>query len=71
MIIHVNVKPGAKEERVEKVSEGEFEISVKERAEDNEANKRVVNILSKKFGVDFRKIRIKNPKSRKKIVEIG
>ena len=71
MIIYINAKPGSKVEKVERVSENEYNISVKERAEDGEANKRIINLLSKELNVPFRNIVIKNPRSRKKIVEIG
>lgn len=70
MIIHVKVKPGAKEEIINKIDDNNYEISVRERAEDNKANVRVINILAKEFRVSYKKISIKNPKSRKKIVEI-
>ena len=70
MIINVNVKPNSSEDKVEKVNDGEYNVSVKEEAEDNKANNRVINLLAKEFGVNYRKIKIKNPKSRKKIVEI-
>ena len=70
MIIKVNVKPGAKEEKLEKISDGEYSVSLKERAEDGKANKRLFDLLAKEFDASFRDIKIKNPKSRKKIVEI-
>lgn len=70
MIIHVKVRPNSKEEKIEKIAEGKYAVSVKEPAEDNKANMRIVNILSKEFKVDFRKIRIKNPASREKIMEV-
>lgn len=71
MIIYVNVKPNSKEEKIEKMSESEYVLRVKEPAEDGKANKRVINLLAKKFEVDFRKIKIKNPMSRKKVIEIS
>lgn len=70
MIINIKVKPNSLKDKVVKISEGEYEISVREPAEDNRVNICVVNLLAKKFGIDFRKIRIKNPKSRKKVVEV-
>lgn len=70
MIIKLKVKPNSDEDNIEKVIEGEYIVSVREPAEDNKANKKVVNILSKELGISFRKIRIKNPKSTEKIVEI-
>lgn len=70
MIIHVKVKPGMKEEKVEKVTGNEYVIWVKERAEDGKANKRLINLLSKELKVDWRMIKIKNPRSRNKIIEV-
>ena len=70
MIIQVKVKPNAGEEKIVKISEKEYEIHVKEPAEDNKANIRVINLLSKERGVHYSKIKIKNPSSRKKIIEI-
>jgi uncharacterized protein (TIGR00251 family) len=70
MIIKVKVKPNAGKEEIVQISEGEYEISVKERAEKGKANLRVIWLLSRKFGVDAKNIKIKNPKSRRKIVEV-
>lgn len=70
MIIKVKVKPGAKEEIIKKISDSEYAISLTQRAEDGKANARLINMLAKEFGVNFRQIVIKNPKSREKIVEI-
>jgi len=70
MIIHVKAKPNSSEEKVEKISNNEYEINVKEKAEQGKANNRIINILSKKFNVSAKNIKIKNPASRKKIVEI-
>ena len=70
MIINVKVKPNSLKDEVVKIADGDYEISVREPAEDNRANIRVINLLAKEFGVSYDKIKIKNPKSRKKIVEI-
>ena len=70
MIIKIKVKPNSKEEKIEKISDGSYVLSVKEPAEDNKANIRVINLLSKELNVSFKKIKIKNPASRNKIVEI-
>lgn len=70
MIIHIKVKPNSKEEKIEKVAEGEYITNIKEPAKDNRANIKLVNLLAKEFNVSFNNIRIKNPNSRKKIVEI-
>jgi hypothetical protein len=71
MILKVKVKPNSKEEKIEKVSEEEYVISVKEPAEDNRANIRVINLLSKELGISYKNIKIKNPTSRDKLVEIS
>lgn len=71
MIIYANVKPRAKEEKIERISENEFNIWVEERAEDNKANVRVMNILAKVLGVNAKSITIKTPKSRRKIIEVN
>mgnify|MGYP001558944222 CR=1 FL=1 len=70
MIIKVNVKPKSKTESIEEVSPREYCIRLKEKAEDGKANKRLINLLAKEFNVSFKAIKIKNPKSRNKIVEI-
>lgn len=70
MMIKVKVKPGSKEESIDKVSGDEYEVCVRERAKDGKANKKLVNLLAREFKVDWRAIKIKNPRSREKIVEI-
>ena len=70
MKINVKVKPGARGEKVERISDKEFVIYVKEEAEKGAANKRVINLLAKELNVNWRLIKIKNPKSRDKIIEI-
>jgi uncharacterized protein YggU (UPF0235/DUF167 family) len=70
MIIKVKVKPNSKEEKIEKVGESEYKIDVKEPAEDNKANIRVINLLSKELGISHKNIKIKNPTSRDKLIEV-
>lgn len=70
MILYVKVKPGSSKERIERISDNEFRVELKERAQDGKANRRLINLLAKEFGVSVKDVRIKNPKSRKKIVEI-
>lgn len=70
MIISVKVKPGSKTEKIEKVSNVEYIVFLQERAEDGKANRRLLNLLAKEFGVNWRAIKIKNPKSRNKVIEI-
>jgi uncharacterized protein YggU (UPF0235/DUF167 family) len=70
MIIHVKVKPNSKEEKIGKIGENEYRIDVKEPAEDNKANIRVINLLSKELNTSYKNIKIKNPTSRNKIIEV-
>lgn len=69
-IIYLHVRPSSKEEKIEKISIDEYIICVKEQAVKGKANKAVIKLLSKEFGISYKNIRIKNPLSKKKIVEI-
>lgn len=71
MNIKVKTRPNSLFEKLEKTGDNEYTANIREPAEDNKANKRLINLISKEFDVSFRKIKIKNPKSRDKILEIG
>ena len=71
MKIIINVKPNSFEDSVEKKEDGTFVVRVKERAQDGKANEKVIRLLSRYFGVSVSEIRIKNFRSRRKVVEIG
>ncbi|MDO8563766.1 MAG: DUF167 domain-containing protein [Nanoarchaeota archaeon] len=71
MIIKVKVKPGAKENKIEKISNDEYNVSLKERAENGKANVALLKILSKHFDVPFQDIIIKNKSSRYKLIAIN
>ena len=60
MYIKVNVKAGAKRESVIKNADNRFEISVKEPAKQNLANKRIREILAEFYAVDIGNIRLIN-----------
>jgi len=49
MYIKVKVIAGARKETLEQVKENEFKISVKEKAENNMANKRICQVIEKHF----------------------
>jgi hypothetical protein len=70
MILNVKVRPNSKEEKIEKISENSYVIHVRERPEDNKANVRVINLLSKELNVSYKNIKVKNPKSRDKLIEV-
>ncbi len=58
--VHVKVTAGARKEVVEKKNEDHFLISVKEKAERNMANIRVLELIAKHFQVPKNKVRIVN-----------
>ena len=70
MIIYAKIKPNANEEKIKRISKNEFEIWIKEPAKEGKANIRLIRLLSRRFNVSGKDIKIKNPSSRKKIIEI-
>lgn len=70
MIIDVKVKPNSIKNNIEKLEDGTYVICTKERAIDCKANNSVIKMIAKEFGVSYKNILIKSPKSRKKIIEI-
>lgn len=70
MKISVKVKPNSRIESIKEISENEFIVCVKEPAREGKANFKVIKLVAKKFGVSSKNVKIKNPSSRKKLVEI-
>jgi uncharacterized protein (TIGR00251 family) len=71
MLIKVKVFPEAKEEGIVKRADDEFEVRVKEKAEEGRANRAVIRMLANYFKISESKIRlIKGFKERNKIFEI-
>jgi len=60
MYIKVRVYPKSKKEEIKKIGENRFEIKVKEKAERNMANNRVLEIIANEFAVPKGKVRIVN-----------
>ncbi len=58
--VHVKVTAGAKKESWKQKSEDHFEVSVKEKAERNMANSRVLELVAEYFTVPVNKVRIVN-----------
>ncbi|MDO8572966.1 MAG: DUF167 domain-containing protein [bacterium] len=58
MYIKVRVTPDAKRETFEKNSSDHFTLSVKEPAEQNRANKRVITLIANHFNISTGKVRI-------------
>ena len=71
MLIRVKVFPNSKKEEIIKKSEDSFEVWVKEKPIRGEANRAVISLLSRYFGVFLERVRlIKGFKERNKIFEI-
>ena len=58
--IHVKVTAGARKESFKQKSSDHFEVSVKEKAERNMANIRVLELVAGHFKVSTNKVRIVN-----------
>lgn len=58
MYVKVRVYPDNKKEVVEKLSEGHYEIRVKEPAERNLANNRIRALIGREYGVSENQVRI-------------
>jgi hypothetical protein len=72
MRILVNVVPNSKKVEVIKIDENNYRIKVDVPASKNKANKRLIEILSKHFGVPKSSILIlRGKKNRNKIIEIN
>ena len=69
MHIHLKVKTKAKKEMIEDVGKNHFQISVKEVAENNLANKRVLELVATHFKIPISKVHmIKGHKSSSKLI---
>lgn len=58
-IVRVKVRAGARKESFVEKEPGSFEIAVKEPAEDNRANRRVIELIVRRFGVPASSVRIR------------
>jgi len=71
MKISVKVKPGAREEYIKEIGEGNFEVAVKEPPVQGKANRAVVRALAEYFHVSQSQVSIVSGyTSRNKVVEI-
>ena len=71
MKINVKAKPSAREEKVEKIDEQNFVVSVKEPPEKGKANEAIRNALAVYFKTASARVKIiSGYSSRNKIVEI-
>lgn len=71
MNISVKVKPNSKAEKVEKISDAEFLLSVKSAPKENKANKAAVELLSEYLDIPKSRITIiRGHRSSNKIISI-
>ena len=71
MLINVRVSTNAKQVQVTKIDNDSYEVRIDERAIEGRANNRLLEILSKHFGVPKSRITIiRGAKSRDKLIEI-
>ena len=67
----VKVKPNSKRQNIEELADGSLTVDLKSPPVDGKANKELIELLAKKFGVSKSKINIKLGLSSKyKLVEI-
>ena len=60
MYIRVRVLTDAREESLSKISDDHFDLRVREKAERNMANRRVIQMIAEHFEVPVHKVRIIN-----------
>lgn len=71
MYVRVLVHPGSKKELILQESETEYTISVREKAERNQANRKVVEIIAHEFNVEENRVRlVSGHRSQRKIISI-
>ncbi|MBR9702369.1 DUF167 domain-containing protein [Candidatus Pacearchaeota archaeon] len=69
MKLKVKLHPNSSQEKIEKISDMEYEVWIKEKPIDGKANVKLVKLLKKYLG---KEVKIKSGlTSRRKIVEVG
>jgi hypothetical protein len=58
MLIHVKIKPDSKEDKIIQKNETSFIVHVKEPAEENRANKKLIELIADKFKIVKSKVMI-------------
>lgn len=70
--IRTIVHPDAKEEKIEKISDNKFEIWIREKAENNQANKKLCKLMATYFNNPDGGVRILNGHhNRIKLLKVG
>ena len=70
MIINVKTIPNSSISKIEKISEKNYKARIKSPPKNNKANIELINLLAKEFNISVKLIKIKNPASKNKIIEI-
>lgn len=71
-MLSVSVKPRARQEKVDKLSEAEYVVWVRAPAHEGRANEAVIALLAKHLAVPKSSLRIvRGEKTRRKIIEIA
>ncbi len=71
MYLKVKATPGARKEFFEKRTNGTYSVSVKEKAQENRANLRILELLSKQLHIPLKKLRMKTGhRGRNKTIEV-
>lgn len=58
MYVRVRISPNSKKESFEKIDDDTFNICVKEKAENNMANNRILELVSDHYNIERRDIKI-------------
>ena len=58
MLIHIKIHPDSKEDKIIEKNDTSFIVYTKEPAEDNRANKKMIEIVAEKFKIIKSKVRI-------------
>jgi len=70
-VIQVDVITGARQEKIEQLSDKTYKIKICQQPENNKANKRLIKLLAKYFDKSKKAINIvKGSKNKKKLIEI-
>ena len=71
MKLSIRVKPSASEEKIEEIAAGQFEVSVTEPPIQGRANRAVIALLARRFGVaPSRVFIVSGHTSRQKVIEV-
>jgi len=71
MYIRVRAVPSSKKESIKDIGDDTFKVCVREPAERNLANRRIIEVIAERFGVAVEKVRlVSGARSRSKILDV-